>query len=363
MTTRPNLHEEDPTRRAIRIALAVGILVLSAAVFSPFFSPLLWATVLCYALYPLYSRLVRATGGRQTLSALIMCVIMTIGLIVPLVYLSILIAEDLADTYRAVVALLKEGDQPLIEGWRRYPVIAAIVQELQRLERLTGTELRSSLAENLTDLGRLLFGQLTRIMTNVLYGVMQLSMILLCAFYFFRDGETIVEWIQCTLPVPAERQRLVIMRFDEVIKGAVYGNTLIALLEGSIGGLAFWLVGLPSAVLWGAAMAVLAYLPLVGAGLIWVPAALWLLLQGAYVKVGVLVAAGIMIAVTDYLVRTIVVGSRSRLHTLLVFFSVLGGIHILGLVGIVGGPLVVAVAITLLESYRIEKSPVVTAPS
>lgn len=319
--------------------------------------------MLCYALYPLYRRLVRATGGRQTLSALIMCVIMTAGLIVPLVYLSLLIAQDLADTYRAVVAVLKEGDRPLIQGWRYYPVLAAFAEELQRLERLTGTEPRSSLAENLTELGRLLFGQLTRIMTNVLYGVIQLSMILLCAFYFFRDGETLVEWIQSTLPAPAERQRLVIVRFDEVVKGAVSGNTLIALLEGLIGGLAFWLVGLPAAVLWGAAMAVLAYLPLVGAGLIWGPAALWLFLQGAYVKVGVLAAAGTTIAVTDYLVRTIVVGSRSRLHTLLVFFPCWAGFRSWVWSGSSAGPWFVAVAITLLESYRIEKSPVVTAPS
>jgi predicted PurR-regulated permease PerM len=157
-----------------------------------------------------------------------------------------------------------------------------------------------------------------------MYALAQLLMILLCAFYFFRDGEAIVAWLQTSLPIDPERQRLVTARLDEVVKGAMYGNTLIALVEGLIGGVGFWLAGLPSAVLWGTIMAVLAYLPLVGAGLIWMPVALYLLIQGAYAKAGILAVTGVVIFALDYLVRTIVVGGRSRLHTLLVFFSVLG---------------------------------------
>lgn len=110
-------------------------------------------------------------------------------------------------------------------------------------------------------------------------------------------------------------------------------------------------------------MAILAYLPLEGAGLIWAPAAVYMLVKGAYLKTGTLFVTGAVIAVTDYLVRTIVVGGRSRLHTLLVFFSVLGGLHIFGLVGVVTGPLVVAVGITLVESYRTETATIVAPQS
>jgi predicted PurR-regulated permease PerM len=141
-------------------------------------------------------------------------------------------------------------------------------------------------------------------------------------------------------------------RFDDVVKGTVYGNTVIALLEGLVGGIAFWSVGLPSAVLWGTIMAILAYLPLVGAGLVWMPAAAYLVWQGTYGKALVLVGFGAVIAVMDYLIRTIVVGGRSHLHTLLVFFSVLGGLQLFGLVGIVVGPMVVAVGITVVEMWK-----------
>jgi predicted PurR-regulated permease PerM len=356
MTEVPNHEVRDRAGTIVRMVLVAGILALALAVFSPFVSPLLWAAVLCYALYPLYTRLVRATGGRRTLSALVMCLILTVGVIVPLAYLSVLIAEDVTETYRIVVASLREGEQPLLEGWRRYPLLAALAEAVQNLEGLTGTDLRTSIAENLTELGKALVGQVTRIVTHALYALVQLGMILLCAFYFFRDGSALIGWIRLHLPIAPERQELLGRRFDEVVKGAVYGNTVIALMEGVIGGLAFWLVGLPSPVLWGAVMTILAYLPLVGAGLIWIPAAGYLFWQGAYLKVIVLVVVGAVMAVLDYLVRTIVVGSRSRLHTLLVFFAVLGGLQIFGLVGIVAGPLVVAVGITLVEIYRTEAS-------
>ncbi|HSA85887.1 MAG TPA: AI-2E family transporter [Nitrospira sp.] len=355
-------HEtRDQSGRVIRMVLAFGILALGIALFTPFVSPLLWAGVLSYALYPLYIRLVRATGGRRTLSALVMCLILTIGVIAPLVYMSLLIAEDVTEAYRFVIASVGQGDQPLLESWRRYPLLATLAEAIHNVERVTGTDLRMSIAENLAELGKMLVGQVTRVVTHALYALVQLGMILLCAFYLFRDGDALIEWLRAHVPIAPERQLILGRRFDEVVKGAVYGNTVIALLEGTIGGLAFWLVGLPSAVLWGAVMAILAYLPLFGAGLVWGPAAGYLFWQGSYLKGAVLVVAGVVIAVMDYLVRTIVVGGRSHLHTLLVFFSVLGGLTVFGLVGIVAGPLVVAVGITLIESYRTER-PLVTVP-
>jgi predicted PurR-regulated permease PerM len=347
--------------RLVRVLLAGGIAALVLAVFSPFVSPILWAGVLCYALYPPYRWVVRVTRGRRALSALVMCLILTAGVIAPLVYLSLLMAEDLTEGYRALVAALREGDQPLLESWRKYPILAALADALQNVERLTGTDLRMSIAENLAELGKALVGQVTRIATNALHAVAQLGMILLCAFYFFRDGELMIDWLRRYLPMASDRQAVLARRFDEVVKGAVYGNTVIAVMEGVIGGLAFWSVGLPSAVLWGTVMAILAYLPLLGAGLVWMPAAGYLFWQGAYLKGGFLVAVGVVIAVLDYFVRTIVVGGRSHLHTLVVFFSVLGGLQFFGLVGIVAGPLVVAVGITLVESYR-TASPLLAVP-
>ena len=333
----------------------VGTLALAALLFSPFFSPILWAVVLVYAAYPLYGRVLRATGGREALSASLMCTILTIGLLLPLFYLTLLVAQDLAGMVSSLVTYLQQGERSVGVGWRRYPVIAGFVAQFQNLERLTGSNLQSSLVTGVADLGKLLIQQSTNVVTNLVQWAIEFGIVLLSAFYFFRDGKRIVEWPQENLPITPERRRLVLTRFDEVVKGAVYGNTIVALLEGFIGWLAFWSVGLPSPILWGAVMAITAYIPFVGAALVWFPAAINLAVQGAYMQAGALVAAGIVLSVViDELVRNIIVGKVSKLHSLIMFFSVIGGLRFFGLVGIMAGPLVVAVAVTLLETYRSE---------
>jgi len=133
----------------------------------------------------------------------------------------------------------------------------------------------------------------------------------------------------------------------------------VAALEGIVGGFAFWFAGMPVPLLWGAVMGILAYLPLVGAGIVWLPVALYSFIQGDVAAGVILCVSGVIIAVLDYVVRTIVVGEASKLHTMLTFFAVLGGIQFFGLVGIVAGPLVVAVSFALLDSYRTQRAGVV----
>jgi predicted PurR-regulated permease PerM len=341
--------------RLTHIALMVGTLGLAGIILSPFVSPILWAVVLSYALYPLYGRVLRSTGGREAVSAFLLCAIMTVGLLLPLFYLTLLVAQDLAGMVSSLVTYLQQGERPVGEGWRRYPVIAGFVAQFQNLERVTGSDLRSSLVTGVADLGKLLIEHSTNVVTNLAQRVIEFGIVLLSSFYFFRDGTHIIDWTQKNLPIAPERRQLVLTRFDEVVKGAVYGNTIVALLEGFIGWLAFWSVGLPSPILWGAVMAITAYIPFVGAALVWFPAAIYLAIQGAYMQAGALVVAGIVLSVViDELVRNMIVGKVSKVHSLIMFFSVIGGIQFFGLVGIVAGPLVVALAITLLETYHTE---------
>lgn len=345
-----------------QISLLVGSLLLAALLVSPFFSSILWAVVLVYAFYPLYGRVLRATGGRAALSACLLCTLMTVGFLLPLFYLILLVAQDLAGMVASLVTALQQGEGPLGGSWRRYPVIVGFVKQLQYLERLTGTDLRSSLVAGVAGLGKMLIEQSTSVVSNLVQRAIEFGIVLLSSFYFFRDGTHIVEWMHENLPITMERRRLVLTRFDEVVKGAVYGNTIVALLEGFIGWLAFWSVGLPSPILWGAVMAITAYIPFVGAALVWFPAAIYLAIQGAYVQSAVLVVVGIVLSVIiDELVRNVIVGKASKLHSLVIFFSVIGGIQFFGLVGIVAGPLVVAVAVTLLEAYRSEKTEPVSS--
>jgi len=351
--------ERELAVRLARIALALGLGALALALFSPFFSIIAWAAILSYALSPLHRHLVRATGERRTLSALLMCLLLTIGLILPLVSLSFLIGEELTRTYTAIGGLAEraaKGESLLPDQWRQYPMIAAAIERLDEYERLTGKNVRAGLIENLADPGKLLLGELTSLATNVLVGVIELLFIPLCCFFFFRDGDRLAAWLRDVLPFSRERQRQATQRFDEIVTGSIYGNAVVALVVGSVGGLAFFAVGFHSPFLWGAAMGMLVYLPIPGVSLVWVPGAFYLFFQSAYLKTAVLCTAGVVILFLDHVVRNLLVAGRVKLHPLLVIFSVLGGLKLFGLLGLVAGPLTVAMSMALLDVYRIGRA-------
>ncbi|MSR24780.1 MAG: AI-2E family transporter [Nitrospiraceae bacterium] len=359
-----DLSQRDPDQaaRLARLVLVAGVAYLLFQTFSPFFTAIAWAAVLSYALHPLHRRLVRATRGQKIFSALLMCSVVTVVIILPLFYLSALIGEELARTYKAAMVLVSQGS--LLENIRReYPFVSAVVERLQEYERLTGTSLREALTDNLQGMGQWLFEEATLLVANVLLGLFQTAVMLVCTFYFLLDSERVVRWIENTLPLTLPQQRIVFQRFNEVVRASVEGSTIVAILEGLIGGLAFWVAGLSTPVLWGVVMGVLAYVPAVGASLVWIPGALYLWFIGAYGNMAVVCVAGGIIALLDHVLRTILVGNRSKLHPLLVFCSVLGGIKFFGILGIVAGPLVVAIGRAMLDIYRIEKIGSIDMPS
>ncbi len=354
--------DPDQAARLARLALVAGIAYLLFQTFSPFFTPIALAAVLAYSLHPLQRRFVRAMKGNKTFSALLMCGAVTVVIILPLLYLSALIGEELARTYQTLLALVERGG--LLDSVRReYPWFGSVVDRLQEYERLSGTSLRTAVAGQLHDMGRWLFEEATLVATNVLLGLFQATVMLVCIFYFFRDGDRVVHWLENALPLTHQQQRIVFQRFDEVVRASIEGSTVVAILEGLIGGLAFWLAGLSTPVLWGVLMGVLAYVPAVGASLIWIPGALYLWFIGAYGKMAVVCIAGGIIALLDHVLRTILVGDRSKLHPALVFLSVLGGIKVFGIIGIVAGPLVVAIGRAMLDIYRLEKTGSLDMPS
>jgi predicted PurR-regulated permease PerM len=354
-------HIQNETNRLkflVRIGLGIGVCYLVFATLQPFWSALVWAAVLSHGLYPVYTYLLRVTKGRSNLSALIVCVFLTVGLILPILAMSLLLGEELIKSYKAVADLVGQGKGAFQNGLQDYPFVSTVVTLLEKYEKFTGADLQSALANNVAQAGSFAVQKLSSMAGNVLLGLFQLGIILLSSFFLFRDGKVLITWVKTILPIPLEHQKIIFQRFDEVVSGTIYGNSLIAVMEGIVGGLAFWLVGLPSPVLWGSLMAVLAFLPLVGAAFVWVPGALYLFYQGAYLQVLGLIIAGVIIFLLDYIVRTVLIGGKSKLHTLLVFLGVLGGLQFFGMVGLVVGPLVVAISIVFLETFRREQPTV-----
>jgi hypothetical protein len=163
------------------------------------------------------------------------------------------------------------------------------------------------------------------------------------------------------LPLEWEQSQAIFVRTHEVISASVQGVVVIAAIQGILGGLAFWALGLPSPLMWGAVMVVLSMIPVVGSTIVWVPTALYLALTGHWIKATLLVAWGAgVIGMLDNILRPRLVGGRTRLHELIVFFSVLGGLQVFGILGLVVGPVVVAITLALLDVFRRAHRPAVT---
>ncbi|MEH6560658.1 MAG: AI-2E family transporter, partial [Marinobacter sp.] len=170
-----------------------------------------------------------------------------------------------------------------------------------------------------------------------------LALMVYLAFFLLRDGNKLVDLLIRALPLGDERERLLFAKFAEVTRATVKGNLLIAIIQGALGGIIFWLLGIGGALLWGVVMAIFSLLPAVGAALVWVPAAIYLAAVGDVTQALVLTAFGVVvIGLADNLLRPILVGRDTKLPDYIVLLSTLGGIAMFGINGFVMGPLVAA---------------------
>jgi predicted PurR-regulated permease PerM len=186
----------------------------------------------------------------------------------------------------------------------------------------------------------------------------QVVLVVFTMYYLFRDGERVKRALHEVLPLEWEQSHAIFVRTHEVISASVYGVVVIAAIQGILGGLTFWALQLPSPLMWGAVMVLLSMIPVVGSTIVWVPTAIYLILSGSWIRGVILIAVGAgVIAMVDNLLRPRLVGGRTRLHELLVFFSVLGGLQVFGILGIVVGPVVVAITLALLDVFRQVQRP------
>jgi predicted PurR-regulated permease PerM len=193
---------------------------------------------------------------------------------------------------------------------------------------------------------------------GLLGAIVQTFFVIFTMYYLFRDGERFVRAMPDMLPLKREQSERIFARAHDVIGASVYGVLVIAAIQGALGGIAFWLLGLPSAIIWAVAMTFLSMIPMAGSFLVWVPAAIYLALTGHWGKALMLAIWGtLIIGTVDNFLRPKLVGERTKLHELFIFFAVLGGLQVFGVLGIVLGPVVLAITLALLDVFRQTEKP------
>src|SRR5215213_3722951 len=341
--------------RWVGLLLAALIaLYLCWKMLEPFIEVLLWAVVLVIVFMPVHRR-VRARVGSPGWSAMVSCLLVVVVILVPLTLVALAITREMTHIAQGLQA--KPGEpgaaQGGVAGLLDSPYVDRALDWVGQYVDLSQFNSQQFIAERLKSLGGAIAGRTLGLVGGVVGIVIEIFFVIFTMYYLFRDGERMREAVYNVLPLDDRRAGEIIKRTQEVISASVYGVLVIALIQGTLGGIAFWALGLPSSLLWGVVMVFLSMIPMAGAFVVWVPAALYLVITGAWVKAIILAVWGaLVIGSVDNFLRPKLVGEKTRLHELLIFFSVLGGLQVFGVIGLVLGPVVVAITIALLDVLR-----------
>ena len=323
------------------LLLVIAISLAFAWILWPFYGAVLWATVLAIVFAPLYRRLCGSMRQRRNLAALVTVVIIVLIVILP----STLVTGALVQEASGVYEMFKSGELNLARSFQH--VLEALPSwAVGLLDRFGLTDLagvQEGLSAGLGRASQFIAAQALNIGQATFELVVRMFVMLYLLFFLLRDGDELFRIIKDAVPLRPEQQRAIFSKFATVIRATVKGTIVVAVLQGALGGLIFWVLGIRAALLWAALMALLSLLPAVGAALVWFPVALYLLVTGAIWQGLVLIAFGVLvIGLVDNLLRPILVGTDIRMPDYVVLLSTLGGIEIFGMNGIVLGPLIAA---------------------
>lgn len=318
-------------------AVTVGLCWILA----PFFGAVFWGTILAILFQPVQRWLAAYFGKRRNLAALVTMALIILIVILPLVFVTATLVQEIAYVYQELKTLQPNYTQYFQE------FIHALPTSIQRLLAKYGLTNIPGIQRKLTDgaaqISQFVATQAVSIGQNTFQFVVSFGVMLYLVFFLLRDGGEIGRRVRRALPLDEEHKNLLLTKFTTVVRATVKGNIAVALVQGALGGLIFWILGIQGVILWGSLMAFLSLLPAIGAGLVWVPAAIYFVMIGEIWKCVILVAFCVgVIGMVDNLLRPLLVGKDTKMPDWVVLISTLGGMALFGINGFVIGPLVAA---------------------
>lgn len=309
-----------------------------------FLQPVFWAAVLAILFRPVQRRWLEVVRGRRNVAAVLTLLTVVLVVLVPLTLLGVAVTQEAISLYGRVAAGEIDLYAPIawVERWT--PVVTDLLERVG----VDPAQIQASLQGAAVASSQYVAGQALALGQNAALFTVLFALMLYFLYFFVRDGERIMEGIIKALPLGDVRERRLFAKFVEVTRATVKGTLVVAAVQGGIGGLLFWVLGIEAAVFWGVLMAVLSLLPALGTVLVWGPAAIILIATGSVIKGIILLAAGtLIIGLVDNLLRPILVGRDTQMPDYLVLLSTLGGLAVFGLSGFVIGPVIAALFLVL----------------
>ena len=344
---------QDRTSTNIILWFFLALFLVSAFLLGrlllPFVSAIILGAVVTGIFKPIYVLFRRKIN--PTFSSLLTCVLVFFVLFIPTIFFVGILSKEAYGLYlMGKGAVISDQVKNILETSRILEKINLFLSNFNI--EITGTELNKGISELGKIVGLFLYQQASAIASNVLNFFVYFFFMLLVIYYLLIDGDRLISFIVDLSPLPQEQDHQLIQKFKDMSGAILIGNGLCGMIQGVAGGIVFSLFGMKSAFLWGVIMGLLAFLPIIGVGVVFIPAAVFLIFKGR-------IAAGIFFIVfyvllsggVEYLLKPKLVGKRVKMHTLLVFLSIIGGLKLFGILGIIYGPLITTGFLTLTDIY------------
>ncbi|MDL2269608.1 AI-2E family transporter [Desulfosarcina sp. OttesenSCG-928-A07] len=337
----------DTLNKFIVILMVVFISAVFLSMIRSFLMAILMAGIFAAVTRPIYRRLEKWTHGRRGLASILTLSLVIVVVLIPLVFFTGLVTNQAIKVSQSAVPWVKEQLQQPSE-------ISAYLSKIPYYEHIVPhSELIIQKAGELVGkISQLLINNLSSVTMGAVNVVFMVFTWLYTMFFFLMDGDKLLRKILYYLPLQDDDEQQMLARFTSVTRATLKGTAMIGLLQGGLAGISFWVVGIPSAAFWGSIMVVLSIIPSVGTAIVWVPAAVFLILKGSIAKgVGLILFNGLVVGSLDNLLRPVLVGKDTQMHELMIFFGTLGGIFMFGIPGVIIGPIIAALFVTAWDIY------------
>ena len=344
--TNPTMNRMRTIEDQAFLWLVVGVTLAFAVIVWPYFGAVLWGVVVAIIVDPLHRKLVGLTGQREGLAAIITVLLVILLAVVPLIAITSSLVAEATGLYERI----QSGQLNLADISASLP--AWVHSLLDRFGLNSFEEIRGRVSSVFAQFLKVLATRAVTVGQSTFGFVMSLAIMLYLLFFLLRDGPGLRQSISNAIPLRATDRDAILDKFVVVVRAIVKGSILVAVLQGALGGLIFWILGINAPVLWGVLMALLSLLPAVGAAVVWLPVAIYLLASGSVWQGAVLMAFGVLvIGLVDNLLRPLLVGKSTRIPDYVVLISTLGGIAVFGLNGFVIGPTIAALFIAVWDIF------------
>lgn len=340
------------TNRSIQNGAFLLVVAITTLAFfgliEEFIQPLLWAAVFAVLFHPMQRYWKERFGGRSSVAAIVTVVLIIFIVLLPIFFVGLAVAEESMRIYRDLSEGAIDFQQPVRTAEQYLPALREYAESFGiDTEGLLANV--SSMAVGVSQFlasQALIFGQ------NAIRVTAMVFLMLYVLFFFLRDGEALLATIIWALPLGDDRERKLITKFGEVARATIKGTLVVGVVQGSMGGLIFWILGIPAPVIWGLIMTFLSLLPAVGSAIVWLPVAVVLLLTGEVVDGLILIVVGtLIIGLVDNVLRPILVGRDTQMPDFLILISTLGGLTVFGLSGFVIGPVIAAFFLVIWQMF------------